>query len=327
MVDSCMDALGEEPAALTYLRELGLDPAAAVRLVLITHWDDDHVRGVARIVRACPEANVACSAALHKTDIVQFVVEQEIALGGVETGVDELRSVMKIVQERGGQIIWAKANTVLHPTPPGSSPNVMALSPSENAFQRGVEALIQAATGLKAAVPRRFRAPEGPNGASVAASVRSGYAWVLLGGDLERSNNPLSGWDAVIADAAPAEKASLVKVPHHGSNDAHHRGMWSELASEQPIAVLTPLRRGSNDLPEPTDVDRLIGLCGRLFQTARPTLVRARKDADVERMLRRVGAPRIQALRGWGQVRARRLRDDPQNAWTVELAGDAVELT
>jgi hypothetical protein len=118
----------------------------------------------------------------------------------------------------------------------------------------------------------------------------------------------------------------VVKVPHHGSDDAHYDGMWSELASPSPVAIMTPLRRGSNDLHRDTDVGRLLELCGRLFQTAVPSLVRAKKDSDVERLLRRLRAPRIEMLRGWGHVRARRPSADIAAEWNIELGGDAVEL-
>jgi hypothetical protein len=326
VIDSCLDEARSNPASLTYLRSLRLDPGEAVRLIVITHWDDDHIRGIARVVEACAAADVACSAALGKTDIIQFVVEQETALGGSETGVDELRFVLRKVEERNRRIIWAKANTTLFPRPPGAAPNVVALSPSEDAFQRGVTAHIEAATGKKAAVPRRFRSPEGPNGASVATSVRNGDRWLLMGADLERSNNPHTGWAAVIAHAAPDEKASVVKVPHHGSADAHHDGMWSELAEEHPLSIVTPLSRGANDLPSPADIERLLAISGRLYQTATPVLERAKKDRDVERLLSRLHVPRVETLRGWGQVRARRSLLDPEAEWEVELSGDAVQL-
>ena len=46
IVDSCItDA--REPQALDYLLSIGVDPAAAVTLIVATHWHDDHIRGMA----------------------------------------------------------------------------------------------------------------------------------------------------------------------------------------------------------------------------------------------------------------------------------------
>ena len=143
----------------------------AVRLALVTHWDDDHIRGVADVVDAAVDCSVAVSAALHKREVLSFVIENG-SLGGAGSGVSELRKVLRVIAERGTPLVWAKVNTMIHPLPPGLSPEIVALSPSDDALTRSLEALIEDATGLERSVPRRFRAPEGPNGASVAASVQ-----------------------------------------------------------------------------------------------------------------------------------------------------------
>jgi glyoxylase-like metal-dependent hydrolase (beta-lactamase superfamily II) len=65
LVDSCIDQRSGEQPALEYLGRIGMDPAACVRLIVATHWHDDHVRGLARVVARCREARFACSAALR----------------------------------------------------------------------------------------------------------------------------------------------------------------------------------------------------------------------------------------------------------------------
>lgn len=83
LVDSCLNPQTATPAGLGYLRSLGVSPADAVRLVTVTHWDDDHIRGIGQIVQECSGAVVACSAALRRVDILQFVIEQESARGAL----------------------------------------------------------------------------------------------------------------------------------------------------------------------------------------------------------------------------------------------------
>src|SRR4051794_14613649 len=69
IVDSCIDRATDLPASIAYLRSIGVDPTSAVRLVVISHWHDDHIRGLTSTVTACPEARVVCSAAMHDSEI------------------------------------------------------------------------------------------------------------------------------------------------------------------------------------------------------------------------------------------------------------------
>jgi beta-lactamase superfamily II metal-dependent hydrolase len=313
-----------EPAAITYLAALGLDPAECVRLVLITHFDDDHIRGITDVIRRAPQARIACSLALTRDSFPQFVIEQEQAAVGAGSGLDELREVLRLAPDRGG-VIWAMANRPLYPLPPPESGAlVTALSPSDDAVERGMIEVIEAATGLTRAVIGRFSAPEGPNGASVVASVAIQDVQLLLGADLENSANPKAGWNAVVASAKPAHRASIVKVPHHGSSGAHHDQMWAQMVEPTPIAVLAPFRNGAVQLPTEDDIERLRALGVRLFVTALPDLVRTELDHSVERLVRREHGARVKALRGWGHVRARRVVGG--GGWSVDLEGDALDL-
>jgi beta-lactamase superfamily II metal-dependent hydrolase len=325
LVDSCLHPTSQAPASLEYLTSVGVSAAQAVKLIVVTHWDDDHIRGIAKIVEECEPARVACSAALGREDVVQFVVSQEAATGAAGSGLDELRTILRLCSRRKPGIIWAKANLPLHPSPPGESPKVVALSPSEDATERSVTALIEAATHSKRAFPRRYNAPEGPNGASVATSLRSYGVSIVLGADLELSNNPETGWEAVLSYSRPPSLASLVKVPHHGSKGAHHDGFWTDCVNDQVIAILTPWSRGARHLPTDTDLTRLRAVANDVYLTAMPALARVEVNHEVQRLLRRLhGDKAVSELRGWGQVRAR--RRNGADSWEVELEGDAVKV-
>lgn len=324
LIDSCIDPTSQRPAALSHLERLNLPPSDVVRLVIATHWDDDHIRGIGDIVDACDAARFACSSALRRQEIVAFVVQQETATGALGSGLDEFRRVLRTCRERGATVLWAKANLPLYPLPPGETPRVVALSPSEDAFERSIESLIEAATASKSTLPRRYRAPEGPNGASVAATIRIGEHAVLAGADLDASVNKETGWDAVIAYAKPPVKASLVKVPHHGSAGAHRDAFWTELADKGGVAIVTPWTRGGNYLPTSADLSRLRSLAEPLLLTATPRVSRARKNPELEKMIRRLHGERVSELVGWGHVRAR-MRSS-EGAWRIDLADDATSV-
>ena len=68
IVDSCFDK-HREPAALAYLRGLDSDPAESVRLIVATHWHDDHIRGMGELVEVCKNAVFCCASVLGKREL------------------------------------------------------------------------------------------------------------------------------------------------------------------------------------------------------------------------------------------------------------------
>ena len=52
IIDSCLDDDGE-PAALSYLKSLDVQVHKDVVSVMVTHWHDDHIKGLSRIIKTC----------------------------------------------------------------------------------------------------------------------------------------------------------------------------------------------------------------------------------------------------------------------------------
>jgi hypothetical protein len=196
---------------------------------------------------------------------------------------------------------------------------------SDDAVSRSIESLIEHAAAGKIAYGRRYKAPERPNGASVATTVQVGEKILLLGADLEKSDNPLTGWAAVLTYARPGTSASVVKVPHHGSEGAHDDRVWDELVDNDAVAIVTPWFLAGGHLPTEEDLVRLRKVAGSVYLTAMPTLGKVRKDSAVEKLISKVAGVRVEELRGWGHVRARRSTDEHE--WRVELSGDARAIT
>jgi glyoxylase-like metal-dependent hydrolase (beta-lactamase superfamily II) len=73
IVDSCLDPSTKQPVSLLYLEKLGVDVVAAVKVVLVTHWHDDHIRGLSTVVEKCKSARVCYSAALLKQEFLSLV--------------------------------------------------------------------------------------------------------------------------------------------------------------------------------------------------------------------------------------------------------------
>ena len=90
VVDSCTGSDGE-PAALEYLNGIGVDPGSSVKMIVATHWHDDHTRGMSRIVEECTSARFCCAPALRDKDLLAVVEGLEGKTGfRMSSGVREI---------------------------------------------------------------------------------------------------------------------------------------------------------------------------------------------------------------------------------------------
>lgn len=322
IVDSCKKSPNSRPVALRYLEMIGVDVTSSVELIVLTHWHDDHIRGASELVGTCANAAICISEAFNKEEFKRFLsafsTTKESKLG---TGVDELISIVSAMNNpnrkpfRGSQnkrILNISGADIAH----GSSCEVWTLSPSD--FQT-----IQSETRFAALIPdvkntMRRAVPDGPNNHSVAMWVTVGDIHVLLGADLERTADARAGWESVVASKnRPDGEVSLYKVSHHGSENGHHDGLWASILRTNVNAIVTPWNRSSG-LPTADDIKRLTCATENLFLTsAASSLVRARHDHLVERMMREFGIMTKRNPSNVGAVTAR-FEVGTSSEWTVK---------
>lgn len=336
LVDSCLHCDSSQPAALAYLHELGVDIAQAVELIVATHWHDDHIRGISAALRECTGADLAVSGAINHEEFFTLVSSYLVPSIMESTGVDELRQVLKTLQARKSRgdrynpPRYAVADKILYhdSVKLGTSDvtaTVSALSPSDASL---LQAQLSFARILASQQQARTRvAPPSPNSASVVLWIEVGSHRLLLGSDLEVTHQPNTGWSAILDDALlVTERAGIFKIPHHGSKNAHHPRVWSELLLDDPLALLTPFRRGRTSLPSPEDSARICALTPNAYMTS-PVRHQPYKfrNKTVRKTLRSVGCEIRRAHSGWGQIRVRQSIDqaDPP---CIELFGDACPL-
>jgi hypothetical protein len=294
------------------------DIASRVKLVVVTHWHDDHMRGAAEILRAATQAQFCCSSALRCDDFWTLIAgsEQLVMKSDAASGVAEFASILETLEERrptrtpraSAGPRWAMADMLLYRRngAPGSVDcEVHSLSPSSTATTRAFRGLAQLVPQLRGA--KRAAVAVGPNEASVVLSITLGDAHALLGADMETGANPTNGWHAIVASSTrPPTKADVYKIAHHGSANADHDAAWSALLSKDPVAVLTPFLQGNVLLPSGADVERLQGRTPQLYAAGRPRPAPAvPRDRAVERTIREVATtlrPRYGRL---GHVRVR----------------------
>ena len=350
VVDSCSDPSTQEPIPLKYLKQIGVRPSRDVKQIIATHWHDDHINGLAATVEECESAEFVCSEALRSDEFLTLVTafDGSPMVDQQQSGVHEFYSILKILEKRQKRTdgkwkapIFAGANKVLWRSsrPVGSMSGgqrgiactVYSLSPSDTASglaKLGIASLIPLPRATKGRVPDLDR-----NDLSVVLWIDFGECFVLLGSDLAENGDQRMGWSAILASKArPAGKASLFKIPHHGSVTGHHPEVWSEMIAEEPTAILTPFVRGRTVLPTKADTARILSLATETFITAVPHQRSKRnRDRTTEKLIQQTVSFIKDAFVSSGQVRLRTRISEIAVAqevkWTVELFNGASKLT
>ena len=320
IVDSCKDADGKA-APLSYLNDLGVNPAESICLIVATHWHDDHIRGMAELVEACPRAIFCCAAVLLRDE---FLTRLGALEGSAETpkgyNMRELFNVMSQLEKRSVTPSHATVDRRLYAQ---DNCEVWSLSPSDAAFNTFLLRLGSLFPGV--GEPKRRIPSLRPNDTSVVVLIDMGEATVLLGADLEQT-----GWMAILDDDQRVDvKASVFKVPHHGSENARVDRVWTEMLQESPVAILAPWRRGGASLPTGDGIRAILQFTDEAYITAPPVPdapgPRRRRDRMVARTIRESGITIRPRIPPQGMIQLRRKASSPGN-WNVKLFGAARQL-
>jgi hypothetical protein len=335
IVDSFIDSRTKQPVALSYLSHLGVDVATAVRLLVVTHWHDDHMRGAAATLEAAVNATFCCSVALRKDEFSK-VAAQANDLMAASSDVDEIYRIFGILKDRKaphsttafGRLKYAEEDKRLIQCSPGSAPvELWSLSPSSASITRSLHEFSEMVPELRSGknhLPRQKA-----NDVSVVLFLQAGDIRVLLGADLQSNTASDRGWRAVLASRArPQERAHVIKVPHHGSQNAHHPDVWRLMLEASPIALVTPYASGVDPLPTERDRARLATLANRAYCTAPSNgWTPPKKGQPVDRVIAEASR-QIRAIDAKipGHLRVRR-RFQGKSEFRIEMFNGAYQLS
>lgn len=323
IVDSCIDARTQEQPALAYLHSMGFDPAQSVRLVCATHFHTDHVRGLSRVVSECESATFYCSAASSRDEFFNLLGTEAVSTGHAsQSAMAEFRAVLDVLEKRAigrpavPPIKYAIADRTIYESARPHEVKIVALAPSD-------DTVTMAREHLSSLLPRDgeeylgFPARQ-LNDLSVVLLVKCGRLSALLGGDLEVTGHPSTGWSGVLSAAQDElNTVDLHKVPHHGSVDGHKPDVWRDLLVGEPVAVLAPYR--PSGLPTENDIRRICSLSSDAFTTTPRESDAPRGLSRSERLAMERCARNIQELSGVaGHVRLRQLMT-ANDGWMVDL--------
>jgi len=311
VVDSFRDT-SQRPVAQTYLENL--DGEHTVVAAVLTHWDDDHIKGAADLIERYRPDEVWMPAVLNNDEAFEFAFAHVEAQSGraVPSGLREFVSVTSALPS--GVTRFALPGRFVTT---GTPATLRVMSPHDEIVRQGFAALgIAQRPGFgEISSPR-------PNNTSIVLWVELGAGTALLGADLENSE---WGWQTIV-DAQPQNhpRAEVLKVPHHGSPDAHCDAVYQRLCGENLLVAVTRYTPGVTPRPSPNDVSRLRSVCdgGWICGAQGPS---RRDETEIEEIHER----HLTADGLWpfqGEVGMVRLRHRLSTGWTPTPLGACTPL-
>ena len=319
IVDSCVNANGT-PRAVEYLEGIGVDPGRQVKLIVATHWHDDHIRGIAELLNHCGNTGFCCASALATEEFLAAVRALENRhLSSGRSGVREMHGVFSQLRERADAAIFAHANKRIFSN---GLCEVWSLSPGDAVYQSFIQSVATLVPGEGQGKHRVL--DRASNSLSVVLWIGLGDIVALLGADLEKP-----GWVEILqSQERPMGKASVFKVPHHGSRNAHEPEVWRRMLDADPVAVLAPWRLAGRALPAEEDVERILSHTDNAYASARHEVSgsgRRKRIPAVERTIRETNVSLRRSPIPDGAVQLRRAIDG-EREWRVETIGHACHL-
>ena len=316
---------------MTYLASIGQDVAKCVELIIATHWHDDHISGLAKAVEACRSAKFCCSAAMTGSEFLGMVAVYQSRPGtSFGPGVREIDATVKAMDDRA-PIKRALQNVPLLSFPAAQMAHgrpcvITALSPSDLQLQKSLDEIAGLIPGVQT---KRRAVPQNPNHLTVVTWVEVGDLRILLGGDLEETADPNTGWSVIVASTErPQGKAAIFKIPHHGSRNGHSDGVWADMLARNPFAILAPWNRSSR-LPTTGDVERILNHTQEAYSTAPVRVTRSHmpRSPAVTRQLREMGVSLRKPEPATGAIRLRNAGPQNWDRWAVDLRDEACHLS
>lgn len=282
IVDSCLNNKGK-PAALDYLTNNNIDIKNDVKLIIISHFHDDHISGLSDIIESCCSATLVISAALNTEDFNEYI--DALSKTGVEMAkTKEIKRIMgffpSLLQKQ--RLLFAKKDCTLFRSQTGIE--IHSLSPSDNDiaqsdldfsnYMKIAKNLPDIASSAKIVNPNHYCV------VSRIFSPSSTDNEILLGADLEVKTD--RGWDSVCCalNSPKPNKVGIFKLPHHGSKTGFHQKTWDDLIRSKPISIMTTY--DSSSLPREDMVSIYKERSSSLHCTSQPKpyVKRPKKNTD-----------------------------------------------
>lgn len=323
IIDSFIDINSKIPIAQKYLESKGIS-FDEVKGIIATHWHDDHIQGMAKLLELCQKAEFYTSGAFNHQEL-EIIISIDKEIQARKKSLSEFRQIISIIKERKSNLNFVDPDRLIEKFKNnGSLIELISLAPSDNAKLRcyhSFKSIINSTDSSNAIIPN----PK-PNENSIVLLLKIDKLEIVLGGDLEDSSNSKLGWNDVLARKhCPKKTVSLFKIPHHGSQTAYNERVWQCLFSTDPYSVLTPYNKLRNPIPRKSDINNIRKHSTKCYITSNPNTSREVKiDRTAQKVLDRLNISIRSLKREYGQVRF--LPDFQNQDWKVKLSGNAMHV-
>jgi beta-lactamase superfamily II metal-dependent hydrolase len=334
-IDSCKDSITNRSAPLVYLEKLGFDPSKDIRVVVASHWHDDHVKGLGELFNAASSAILCCSPVLTSKELLALAEIYSKPGDKISKGAEELKKCITYAKERtqkfGKQNLFNATpdRPIWQLTAPKLNAKLTSLSPSDQMNHKSIEFMVGYIKLLNQGITEPRLNASYPNDVAVALLLEVNERQILLGSDLEENGDPLVGWSAVMSGhVAPSSKSCTYKVAHHGSKSGHHAPVWNKILQPEPLAIMTPFRYGRHKIPTEADRLRILAITSNAYISADPNRITKphKKTPKVHAILKQT-VKNLRVTNGSvGHVRWRALINDPKDVGTIDLFDGALKL-
>lgn len=315
VIDSFLSKKTQQPASLEYLSKISVPPTA-IKLVIASHWHNDHIKGIGHLASKTTEAKFAISSALKSREFATLL-EMDYNLHTRQKSIDELRAVIQALKERQSTVTTASQDKDIWRSSDESC-LVRALSPSDFAEELARQEMAQITEGFDSA--NRKVLDINPNHNSVVVRVKTDDKDILLGSDLEETGEEKAGWSAILkAINRPHQSASIFKVAHHGSGTSYTHRVWEELLVSNPVAIITPFRGGRTKLPTQEYANKILKHTEHAYITSDLNIKFKPKSRDhkVAKTIKQLGYNPVELSYPDGHIRLRSKAGE--EGWRLQL--------
>lgn len=322
IIDSCVDPKSNLSLPLEYLKQINVDVAKEVKLILCTHWHDDHILGISKVLEECKSAHFSFAKTLDRAKFLRLVSldYQKLKKEASNSATIEFNKCIQIIDDREIPIKEAVQDKTLisFNLHENIRSEFISLSPSDytvSCFNQEISTLMET-----------FGAPntkiqiKSPNSKSVVLFAKIGPHRAILGADLEVTNNVNEGWLDIIQNSQVIDKkSSLFKIPHHGSLNGYHEDIWIKLLVPNPISKLTPWNK-NNKLPNADMLIKYSSLSERLFMTSPIISDKPKKrEKQIEKLIGRLKYKLREVKYKKGIIRCRVNILEENSTWETSL--------
>lgn len=331
IVDSCINPETKISLPLEYLKSKGVNINTDVKLIICTHWHDDHILGISELLKSCESAVFCMARTNDREKFLQFVgldfnkAKSEPS----DSSTIEIDRCFKIIKDRRNSFKSAEQDKLLFSIEnAGIKSTIFSLSPSDfvvNEFDKEISTLI-----TEYGCQNRKVTIQSPNDKSVTLLVTVNNQSILLGSDLEVSNSNQKGWLCILdnCECIKTTKSSLFKIPHHGSENGYNERVWKELLTSDATAKLTPWNKG-NKLPTKEMLETfLIHTCELYITSYNVSSNSAKKrERSITKAIEKFNKSVSEVKYKYGIIRSRLNVSQDDSVWETRVFGEAKKVT